>query len=277
MIHDVAPQHAAPDEPTPKPSRRHRPPKPVIALVVLSLLGVGGWWIWRETRPAVSTALVASGGLETTTYRVAATLAGRVVGVDAVEGQSVTAGQPLVRLDPTALELQVKQAQQGVLAAQAAVESAKTADEPSASDIAAAEARVKQAEAAVQIAQVQLGYATVAAPHAGVVVSVTVNAGENAAPGRTLVTLADPAELYARIYVPQPRLAEATIGRRVDVSADGAVTRPGTITWVATTAEFTPNQVETTDQRATLVYQVKVKVTDPTGLRPGQPVRVTFP
>jgi len=257
-----------------RPARKH-PPVPAIVLLVL-LLGAGGWWWWHSTHPAAAaTAEVSSGQVEARQYTVASAISGRVTEVKVAEGDTVTAGQPLVTLDTSALDLQVKQAQQGVLAAQAAVTNAK--DSGTKADVAAAEARVEQANAAVALAQVQLGYATVAAPRAGRVVSVATNAGQNAAPGRTLVSIVDPADLFVRVYVPETRIGQVTVGRAATVRTDGGGSFAGTVSFVAAQAEFTPNTVQTAEQRAKLVYEVRVALTDPSGtLKPGMPLDVTF-
>ena len=96
-------------------------------------------------------------------------------------------------------------------AAEAALTNAK--DKGSDADIAAAKARVKQAKTNVDLAKVQLGYATVRAPHAGVVVTVTTNAGQNTSPGKTLLTLSDPNDLFVRVFVPETRIGAVRSAR----------------------------------------------------------------
>lgn len=115
------------------------------------------------------------------------------------------------------------------------------------------------------------------APHDGLVATVATSVGETAAPGRTLLTLTDPADRFLRIYVPETRLGEVAIGNEVTVVARNAEgDHKGTVTWVATEPEFTPNNVQTPEQRATLVYQVKIALADAEGLRRGMPVDVTL-
>ena len=256
-------------------ARKH-PPIPVIVVVVLLLAG-GGWWWWHSGQPtadAVSTAL--SGQVEARQYDVSSAIAGRVLTVAVAEGDQVTKGQSIVTLDTAALELQVKQAQQGVLAAQAAVTNAK--DSGTKADIAAAEARVEQANAAVSLAQVQLGYATVTAPREGRVVSVVTNVGQNAAPGRILASIVDLKDLFVRVYVPETRIGTVSVGQAVSVTSDsGGSAIAGAVSFVSAQAEFTPNTVQTAEQRAKLVYEVRVTISDSSGtLKPGMPVDVTL-
>jgi len=114
----------------------------------------------------------------------------------------------------------------------------------------------------------------VKAPHAGVVIAVAANAGQNAGPGKTIATIADPGDLFVRVFVPEPDLARVKLGAPVTVRATGG-DFDGTVTFVASSAEFTPNTVETKEQRGNLVYEVRVKVADETGvLKAGLPVDV---
>lgn len=254
---------------------RKRPPIPVIVVLVLALAGGGAWWWWTSTHPAATTQ-GASGVVESRQYQVASVLAGRVAGVLVAEGDTVTAGQVLVTLDAAALDLQAAQAGAGLDAAKATLQQAKD-DDKSSAEIAAADARVKQAEASVSLAKVQQGYATITAPHGGRVVTLTTNAGQNASPGKTLLTITDPADQFVRVFVPEPQLGGVKVGQAAHVTADGGQAFDGTVSYVASDAEFTPNNVETADQRAKLVYEVRVTLPDSGGvLKPGLPTRVTF-
>lgn len=252
--------------------QHRRPPKPVIAIVVLAVLGGLGYWWWSSQQATAVTDSMLSGTVESTEYQVASTIAGRIVEVTVAEGDSVEEGDVIARLDDSALKLQVEQADAGVKAADALVDQAK--DDGTKAEIAAAKARLDQAKVAVKLAKVQLGFATVKAPHAGVVVSVPANAGENAGPGKALATLADTTDLFVRLYVPEPSIGDAKLGAAAKVTRSGE-TYDGTVSFVASSAEFTPNAVETREQRGNLVYEVRVRVTDTTGtLKAGLPIDV---
>lgn len=257
-------------------ARRRHPPIPVLVLALV-LAAVLGWWWWSSAQSSGSdTALSASGQIETPEYDIAPAIAGRVTKLRVAEGDPVQTGDVLVRLDRAALKLQREQARQGVVAARAAVDQAR--DDGTDADVAAARARLAQAKAAVELAEVQLGYATVTAPHDGVVVSVLTNAGQNAAPGRTLLTLTDPTQTSVRVFVPETRIGEVRIGQAATVSTDSSdATFPATVTSIASSAEFTPNTVQTEEERAKLVYAVRLRVEDDSGtLKAGMPVDVAF-
>ena len=200
-------------------SRRH-PPTPVIVIALLVVLGGGLWWWTSHSGTAGSQGLTASGEMEAREYQVASALAGRVTKVRVAEGDVVTKGQELVRLDRSALTLQREQAEQGVVAAKAAVTSAE--DDGTDAEVVAARARLAQARAAVKLAEVQLGYASVTAPRDGVVVSVLTNAGQNAAPGKTLVTMIDPNDLFVRVFVPETEIGDVTVGQAATITTDSS-------------------------------------------------------
>lgn len=160
-------------------------------------------------------------------------------------------------------------------AAKASVTQAR--NDGTSADVAAAQAKQKQAEAAVNLAKVQLGYATITAPHDGVVVTVSTNAGQTAGAGRTLVTLIDTSDLFVRAYVAEPDLGDVSLDQKASVASDSGETYTGSVEFISDTAEFTPNNVQTKDQRTKLVFQVRVGITDEsTTLKPGMPVDVTF-
>ncbi len=251
-----------------------RPPAIVIVALVLLVAGGAYWWWSTQQAQQDSGTLVFAGTIEANEYQVASVLAGRITTITVTEGDSVEAGDTMVTLDDAALKLQVKQAEQGVVAAKAQVRQAK--DDGTDAEEDAARARQKQAEAAVKIAKIQLGYATVAAPHTGTVIALPANVGQNAGPGKTLATIADPEDLFVRVFVPEPDLGAVKVGDTASVNASAGEFQ-GTVTFVASSAEFTPNTVETEEQRGNLVYEVRVRIDGATGtLIAGLPVDVEF-
>ena len=158
--------------------------------------------------------------MEANEYQVASALAGRVTEVKVAEGDTVTEGQELVRLDRSALKLQLDQAKQGVIAAKAALTNAK--DDGTKADVTAARARLAQARAAVKLAEVQLGYTIVTAPRDGMVVSVITNVGQNAAPGKTLLTMIDPTDLFVRVFVPETEIGKVKVGQAATLTTDSS-------------------------------------------------------
>lgn len=96
--------------------------------------------------------------------------------------------------------------------------------------------------------------------------------GELAQAGTAVVSVLDPRDKYVQIYIPVPRLAEAPVGRRVEIELDGLQGRrfPGEISFVADEASFTPEKIETREDRVAQVYRAKVRILEGAEeLRPG--------
>lgn len=136
-----------------------------------------------------------------------------------------------------------------------------------------------EAGAALAVIEEQLNDRILAAPLAGTVIHRLVEPGEVVRPAAPLLVIGDLARPYMDVYVPEPRLAEARLGTAAEVEVDafpGRVLR-ATVTHVSAEAEFTPKNVQTEEQRARLVFRVRVTVEDPQGLlRPGMPGAAVF-
>jgi HlyD family secretion protein len=153
--------------------------------------------------------------------------------------------------------------------------------------VGAAEARVRsarsdEAAAAARLAQIagRVADAEVKNPEAGTVLTTYVRAGEFVQAGQRLYTIANLDAIDVRVYVTQPQLASIRLGQAATVTIDAAEGRrslPGTVAWIASEAEFTPTPIQTRDERADLVYAVKIRVANEGQiLKVGMPVDVSF-
>ena len=117
-----------------------------------------------------------------------------------------------------------------------------------------------------QIAQVEdrIRKCVITSPATGTVLAKYAEPGELAAQGRALFKVGNLEEMYLRAYITAPQLTTLKIGQSVRVFADmGEEDRreyPGTVAWISDQAEFTPKTIQTRDERANLVYAVKVAV-----------------
>lgn len=117
-----------------------------------------------------------------------------------------------------------------------------------------------------QIAQLddQMAKARIVCPVTGTVMAKYAEAGELAQTGRALFKVADVDRVFLRAYVTAPQLTRLKLGQRVKVFADYGETDSreyeGTVTWISAESEFTPKTIQTRDERANLVYAVKVAV-----------------
>lgn len=119
---------------------------------------------------------------------------------------------------------------------------------------------------AAQVAQIddQIRNSVVQCPIQGTVLTKYMQQGEFAAPGKPLFKVADIKHLRLRAYITADQLTTLRIGQKVKVYADqGKAERKeytGTVTWISDKAEFTPKTIQTRDERANLVYAIKVDV-----------------
>lgn len=143
--------------------------------------------------------------------------------------------------------------------------------------IDAARARLHQAEARQASAQILLDDATVTSPIEGVVTRTHAEVGETLAAGRTVATLAELRAPWIRVYIPEVDIGRIRLGAGARVRIDSYPDREfaGTVTFVASEAEFTPKNVQTQEERVKLVFAVDVRVDNPEGiLKPGMPADV---
>jgi HlyD family secretion protein len=129
---------------------------------------------------------------------------------------------------------------------------------------------VSSGEARVAQISERVGKSRIVNPVHGTVLATFVHAGELVQPGQALYRIADLDTLTLRAYVAENQLQSLRLGGQVEVridSRDGQTTAlPGTITWISSKAEFTPTPIQTRDERADLVYAVKVRVPNTQGL-----------
>jgi HlyD family secretion protein len=119
---------------------------------------------------------------------------------------------------------------------------------------------------AMQIAQIddQIRRSLISSPIDGIILSKYAEQGEWAVQGKSLFKVADIEDMKLRVYITADQLTELRIGQQVKVYADwGKADRKeysGTVIWISDKAEFTPKTIQTRDERANLVYAVKIAV-----------------
>lgn len=118
----------------------------------------------------------------------------------------------------------------------------------------------------VQIEQIndQLSKSRIVNEVSGTVLTKYAEANEVAAAGKPLYKIADLSTIILRAYVTGDQLTGIKLNQQVKVLVDSADSQyrqlPGTIEWISNKAEFTPKTIQTKDERANLVYAVKIRV-----------------
>ena len=118
----------------------------------------------------------------------------------------------------------------------------------------------------IQVAQVedQLKKCNITSPITGTVLAKYAEAGELTAMGTPLFKVADTEQMYLRAYITSEQLSQVKLGQKVTVFSDYGTDEhkqyPGVVTWISDTSEFTPKTILTKNERANLVYAVKIAV-----------------
>ena len=219
--------------------RHRRPPKPATLLLIL-LLAAAAWWYFTTASAPPPNEIRASGSIEAEEVSIAPEVPGRIAQILPEEGDRVRAGDLLIKLDDSVAQLQMKMASQ--------------TERP--------------------LLELQLEKMSLRSPIDGVVTRRSLRVGEVASPGTVAMVVAkqDPVELT--LYVPEGEIGKVKVGQPVDVTVDSFPKEvfPGSVTFIATKAEFTPRNVQTQKDRLNLVFAVKVWIPNADlRLKPGMP------
>lgn len=126
----------------------------------------------------------------------------------------------------------------------------------------------------------QITRSTIVNPINGTVLAKYAEENEMTAAGKALYKIADLSSLILRAYISGSQLSSVKTGQLVKIRIDDAEkdykTYDGTVTWIADQAEFTPKTIQTKDERANLVYAVKIKVKNDGFLKTGMYGEVKF-
>jgi HlyD family secretion protein len=142
-------------------------------------------------------------------------------------------------------------------------------------------AQIEPLEWQLKMIEDQVMKSSIKSPGNGTVLSRLKEVGEFTSPGVPIFKLANLETLTARVYLSASQLSNIKVGQEVIIKTDAASgalqSYPGTITWIADQAEFTPKTIQTREERIHLVYALKVSVPNTDRmLKIGMPVEMSF-
>lgn len=145
--------------------------------------------------------------------------------------------------------------------------------------LGAAKGKTAVFEAGIARLQDQIQRALVLSPAKGVVRSVFVRSGEVVRPGQVLLEIQKIDTLEASFFAPQALLSSLALGQNLKLRVEEMEGKyrlvPAQIVWIANEAQFTPKGSQTRENRAELVFEVRLRVANPQGLlHPGLPLEV---
>ena len=318
-------------------SKNQKKSRYILLLFIVVVIGAGAWYGWQameEEGPGPGFAK-GNGRIEATEVDVAAKFAGRIEEILVKEGDFVSAGQPLARMQVSTLEAQLAEAQasyeesiHGVAAAKAqialrqsdvaaaqAVVMQRQAELEAASQrlkrsqslagqgatprqqldddrsaalsaeagLTAARSQVTAAEAAVAAAEAQhigtqsraqaaaatvervkadLEDSVLRAPRDGRVQFLVAQAGEVLSPGGKVLNLVDLSDVYMTFFLPEVEAGRLKLGGEARIILDTApdYVIPAEVSFVSSTAQFTPKTVETASERQKLMFRVRARI-----------------
>jgi RND family efflux transporter MFP subunit len=274
-----------------------RPPRLASAAVVLVILaGVylfGRHFVW----PAPDTShLRVVGMIEATEVNLTSRIAGRIVALEVLEGDRVTKGQVVCRIDSTDLSNQLEKAKADLAQARADLDNAQRnlarvrhlsadkvvsveAGDNAATKVKADRAAVASAEAQVHYYEDQLRDTEIRSPIDGVLVYKALEVGEWVTPGTPIVTVDDLSTLWARVDVQETGIAALRVGDPAAVTLPGQppLALPGRIMAIGQEGGFATERDVRRGAQDIRTFFVKVRIEgDAAAAKPGMTAEVSF-
>ena len=260
----------------------------ILVAIISSLLTVN---YIRSKENERNKAIKVSGNIEATDVHLAFRIAGKVNELLTDEGKLVKAKDILARIDTDELSKIKSEAQASLKAAQFTYERASddytrlenlfqagaiSAQKRDAAktNTDAAKANVDALTASLELANTRLGFTELSSPIDGFVLTKSAEAGEVLQAGAPVFTVANLEDIWLTAYINETDLGRVKLNQAVEIRTDtypGRVYK-GRVSFISQESEFTPKQIQTTEERVKLVYRIKVQVDNANlELKPGMP------
>lgn len=136
------------------------------------------------------------------------------------------------------------------------------------------QAALQAAQARLALIQTQIDNAYILSTLDGLVLAKNFYEGEMVIAGAKILTVGDLSSAWLKIYLAETDIGKVSLGSEARVSVDAYPDKvfTGTVTWISSEAEFTPKNIQTKDERAGLVFAIKITIPNPDQeLLPGMP------
>ncbi len=261
----------------------------IIAVIAVGILALFFYIRAKETEN--NKKIKVSGNIEATDIHLSFRVSGKIKELLTDEGGLIEIGEVLARLDTDELIKIRDEAAASLRAAEFQLELDKADYERAENlfnagsisaqkrDLAktkadADKANVDALKASLDLANTRLGFADLVSPIDGFVLVKSAEASEVIQPGSTVFTVANLEDIWLTAYINETDLGRVKLNQSVEVKTDTYPNKiyKGRISFISQEAEFTPKQIQTTEERVKLVYRIKIQV-DNTNLelKPGMP------
>lgn len=220
-----------------------------ILLTLVVLLCFSIWHYMQKRKP-----FLYAGTLETTKIILSSKVASDITDLPVIEGDTVKKGQLLVEMSCDTYKVMAPQINNDYERAQALIQKGHMS-----------KAEFDIIERNKHDNDLKLKWCQVTSPIDGVIITKFREIGEVVGAGTSLLSVADPYDIWAYFYIPHDDLYRLKIGQQVTGILPEAADRSftGTIIKINEEAEFTPKNVQTREERTRLVYGVKVRFDNP--------------
>lgn len=220
--------------------------------IMMGILGVGiiaggfGYWHYQQ----IQKPFLYAGTLETTKIILSSKIASDIVSLPVIEGDTVKKGQLVVEMSCDTYKVLAPQVDNDYARAQALIQKGHLS-----------QAEFDILERNKRDNDLKLAWCRVVSPIDGIVMTKFREEGEVVGAGTTLLSVANPYDIWAYFYVPHDELYRLKIGQTVVGILPEAADKKfvGKIIKISEEAEFTPKNVQTREERTRLVYGVKVQ------------------
>jgi HlyD family secretion protein len=240
-----------------------------------------------------------NGFIEATTIDISPLISGKIEDISVNEGDFVNEGDILVKIEEDTYlsnlnlsESDLNRVKSGYISAlnlfeqakldyerakelkhkgtisQSQYDQAKTNYEVALANLNSQKATLKAAEEKISLAEINLDYTTLKAPISGIVDTINYEKGENVNFGSPVITLYDPNSKYIEVYISETNISRIKIGMNAEITVDSYPKKlfKGKVSFISNTAEFTPRNVQTKEERTNLVFKIRIDIEDPDNL-----------
>ncbi len=252
--------------------------KVIISLVIIVILAIGFFAGYRYLYKKADGEFKLTGQLQVTSVDVAFKVPGTIAKQYFSEGMDVKQGQVLAELNNEVYIIEQKLAQANEDTAKWGLEELKAGLKKSGVSnknlVEKTQSQLEAAKANKELADLQLSYTKITSPINGVILSSYKEEGEVIQAGLPVFSIGDINRLWLRAYLPETKAGSIKLGQKMKIKVDSFPdkTFEGKVTFISDSAEFTPKQIYTAEERVKLVYRVKIEIIDTKGLlKPGIP------